>query len=229
MQTVGNLLLVPHIIAGFLSLVLFWLPVMSKKGGVNHRKFGRWYVNCMWVVVVTAAILSLENHLQGNNVLAAFLAYLALITAKPLWIGSTILRNKHDSDQRYRFQTIGVNALLVASGMALIIYGMVLEDHRTAFLMYAFGGLGLSHVFGLVRLIRQPIQNDQWLRHHIVGMCTSGIAAHTAFLVIGMTRFTAEILIGYWALVPWIVPTIVGAIGIRIAVQAFRRKGLIPV
>ncbi len=94
MQTLIQLLLYTHILAGFLSLVFFIMPLIYRKGGKQHVKTGKLYVGSMWVVVVTAALLSLKNVIIGQPVMAAFLGFLALITANTLYLGIAALRQK---------------------------------------------------------------------------------------------------------------------------------------
>jgi len=43
-----------HIPCGFLSLILFWIPVGVKKGSPLHRKVGKLYYLTMWIVVITS-------------------------------------------------------------------------------------------------------------------------------------------------------------------------------
>ena len=42
-----------HITTGACGLIAFWVPVAGRKGGKNHRRFGRWFVNALlfpWIV-----------------------------------------------------------------------------------------------------------------------------------------------------------------------------------
>lgn len=228
MELVKALLLALHVGAGILSLLLFWVPVFTRKGGGKHRKAGKFYVYCMWVIVVTAIGLSVKNFFQGNAVMAIFLGFLSLITAKPLWVGVAILKNKRFISRNRLWGMLCFNGTVVCAGIALIVYGLTLPDSGTAWLIFAFGALGISNVFEMSALVRGASQNEQWLRHHIISLCASGIAAHTAFLVIGTARISSEYLLGYWALVPWLAPTLIGIFGIRIAVNSYRKKGMIP-
>ncbi|MEM9270712.1 MAG: hypothetical protein AAGA78_17465, partial [Pseudomonadota bacterium] len=61
----------------------------------------------------------------------------------------------------------------------------------------------------------------------IVGMCTSAIAAYTAFFVFGANQFFEELLPGYWAILPWIAPTFVGTTGIVYSLRYYRKKRMI--
>ena len=41
-------------------------------------------------------------------------------------------------------------------------------------------------------------------------MLVSGIAAYTAFFAFGGRVFFESLLTGYWAVLPWVAPTIIG-------------------
>ena len=33
---------ISHLVAGAIALILFWVPALTRKGGVVHRRAGRW-------------------------------------------------------------------------------------------------------------------------------------------------------------------------------------------
>lgn len=219
MEFFETALLFVHIVAGFGSLVLFWVPVWTRKGGINHRRVGRWYVRSMSVVVISAILLSLINLYRGNIGLGVFLGFLALLTAKALWLATSILKNKRDVGLRYRLKLIAFSGLVVGTGIALIAYGIALGGKGLAVYMFIFGGLGLSGIFELISLIRGSFEQEDWIKHHIVGMGGSGIAAHTAFMSFGGSSLITGFFNSYWALVPWMAPTVIGIIAINVAVK----------
>lgn len=94
MQELYSLILKLHVSAGFISLLLFWIPVITEKGGKNHLKMGIWYYRTMWVVVVTAGLLSIINTILGNYTAAVFLGYLTILSEYPLWYSYETLNQK---------------------------------------------------------------------------------------------------------------------------------------
>jgi hypothetical protein len=48
-----------HVIAGFIGLVLFWIPVFAKKGGRLHIRAGRAFVWCAYWVSITGLVASI--------------------------------------------------------------------------------------------------------------------------------------------------------------------------
>lgn len=219
-QIVTAVFLYTHIAAGLAALILFWVPIFTRKGGINHRRVGRWYVNAMWVVVTSAILLCIKNLFIANYLQVIFLGFLALITVRPLWSGISILKSKPALDSRHQLIDRSLLVLIVLAGVVLVCLGFVLSGQAMSNIIFVFGVLGLSNVFELIRSFKK---NDQvaWLRAHIYCLCVTGIASHTAFLVFGAASFIAQIFASHWAMLPWFLPTIIGVIGIAIANRRF--------
>ncbi len=213
-----------HITAGSLSLILFWVPVLVKKGGLNHRKIGSIYVKLMWLVVISAALMSVINLFSGRIVQAIFLGFLALLTAKPLWLGIAVLKQKKEPSLEFQRIALALNSVLLACGLAMIAYGLSLRGETVAYLMIAFGGLGMLGLRDMVATIRSKHESSDWLRGHIRDMIIGGIAAHTAFFAFGASQFTESIFTDNWVTIPWLAPTVIGTAGIFYATAKFVRK-----
>lgn len=212
-----------HIAAGFSSLLIFWVPVVTQKGGKTHRLSGKAYVWLMWIVVGTAALLSIKNAWIGKHSMAAFLGFISLITANALWYAVAILRNKRQQSLLYRAIRRTLSLVIVLAALALITYGFALQGRGSAVLMFIFGGLGLTEVPVLLRQWQSNPAPTNWLKEHVIGICSSGIAAYTAFFVFGGNQFFSSVLPGYWAVIPWVAPGLVGTFGIRHAVRRFAK------
>lgn len=48
-----------HIIAGFTALLVFWIPVVTKKGGKAHVRSGWVYVWAMGAVAISALVMGI--------------------------------------------------------------------------------------------------------------------------------------------------------------------------
>ena len=215
MDRVFDGLLAIHIAFGILSIACFWVPMLARKGGQLHRQAGKAYVLFMWVVVVSAALLSSIRLTQGHYVIAAFLGYLSLITAHPLWYGTAILRYKQQVPLRLLAIRRGLNLAIFIGGLGLVIWSLLLQVQNEAVLLLIFGLLGLT----AFSVVRQPLTQAQaeasWIREHIDGMISTSIAAYTAFFAFGGRRLLAAFLTDYWMVLPWVLPTILGTIAIR--------------
>lgn len=216
-----------HVAFGFAGLALFWVPTLLKKGGKWHRWSGKAYVVSMWVVVATSALLSIKNVFVGNYDKAAFLGFIALITANPLWYGMAILKQKRQFSSAFLSLHLMLDLVVAIYSLLLILYGTVMQKQGVSILMVVFGVLGLTVVPSLVRRLKGTQGETDRIRGHIIGLMTTGVAAYTAFFVFGGYTWMQELLPGNWGIVLWVGPGVIGAIGITYSVKYYRRKGLV--
>lgn len=207
-----------HIALGSLSLVAFWAPVFTAKGKKAHRQAGFVYVVAMWGVVVTAAFLSINNYLAGRINIALFLGFLSVLSANPLWHGIAILKNKRKRSIKYQRLHTSFNLIQFLFGAFLLVYGAFFVTEGINVLMLFFGFLGVTSISDLRKQwkARGNSQGLDWYREHYAGMIASGIAAYTAFFAFGGRQFFADLLPGYWQVLPWILPTIIGVTAMRL-------------
>jgi len=227
MEWIFKALLFVHIAAGFTSLALFWIPVFTPKGRKYHRLVGKMYVWFMWAVTLTAAILSVKNLVIGETFKAAFLGFIAIITANPLWYGIAILKNKQGLSKGFRMGHLAFSIIIVLTGFMLIGYGISLNGEGSAVLMLIFGGLALTDIPQVIKALKKAPMQVDWLKKHIIGMCTSAIAAYTAFLVFGANEFLQSFLPGYLGVLPWVAPGVIGTFAIFYTIGYYRKKGVI--
>lgn len=219
-----------HLVAGVLALALFWVPALTRKGGPVHRRAGRAYVWAMGLVVATAIPLAVAFFVNGNWMLATFLAQLAVITFTALWAGRRVLAIKHDPALfRTRFH-VGVAILNLVSAVAvLIVAWTVAPPGFFRVLFTVFGVIGLSAVWDTYRFFRQlPTDRRWWWYEHMGGMIGTGIAAHTAFGAIGVQRLFPELALGPWGLIPWVGPSILGTVALVLLTRHYRKKFQAP-
>ncbi len=55
-------------------------------------------------------------------------------------------------------------------------------------------------------------------------MIVSGIAAYTAFFAFGARNYMASLLSDDWQILPWVLPTILGVIAIRVLLPRYGGK-----
>jgi hypothetical protein len=202
-----------HIPFGIISLILFWIPVSVKKGSSLHRKVGWYYYQSMWVVLITAILLSVCNTIIGNYLAALYLGYLSVITAYPLWYSYEILKQKKEWSNRYFMIRKIFVTVLFTSGLGMILLGSIKYHFLGMGTMMAFFGL-LALPAGRDILMSKVIamNREKKLRMHIQGTIISGIAAYTAFFAFGGSRIMVGMLHMHqqWMMIPWIAPTLLG-------------------
>lgn len=235
-------LLLLHVAGGFVALVLLWVPLFSRKGGRLHRSTGKVYAVAMLVVVVTALAVAaisaidpvaldaaaatlvgepLADYIARRRMVAAFLGYLALITAASGWHGLGALRYKRDPREMRSPATLALFGAAVAAGVAIFVLG-ALQGSMIFMGLSAIGPfVGLSGF----RYVSNPARGPrEWWFAHMGGMIGTGIAANTAFLVFGANRLMPFELEGWLAVVPWLLPTLVGVPAIQLLDRKYRRR-----
>jgi len=216
MEQIIQYLLYVHVAAGVVSLIAFWAPVFTAKGKLAHRRIGWVYICTMWVVVITAAVLSVHNLYIGRLYIGLFLGFLSLLSGNPLWQGIAVLKNKRVLTPSYKIIRDVLQVSLVLFGGFLFVYGSFYVMDGVRYLMIFFGVIGLTSVRDLYQQRKQADLPPDWYKEHYRGMIISGIAAYTAFFAFGGRQFFSDLLPGMWQILPWVLPTFIGVTAMRI-------------
>lgn len=204
MNAVATSVLLVHMFVGTLALAAGPVAMWSPKGGKVHRLAGNIYVCAMVVIAATGAILALKIN-------SIFMLSIAVLSFYLTYTGYRALGRKQSHKGSW-FNSLdwAVTLLAFAFGLGLIVRGF--GDVLSLF----FGMLTCSlSVITLRRLNRKRGKHD-WLYDHITGMCGSYIATFTAFALVNM-RFLPPVLL-------WILPTVVGTIGITLTITFYRKR-----
>jgi uncharacterized membrane protein len=219
-MTIANVALAIHVAAGTVSLAVFWLPLVTKKGGRLHRRAGWVYVVATAVLAASAWVVSGARLLDAdprNDPTAIFLVYIGLLTATSAHLGVRALQTKRRTGPHRGVVDLLLPALLAAGGLAVGAYGA----SRGAALYLVFAALGVA--LGSIELrfwLRAPATRIEYLMQHIGGMGGSCIATVTAFLVVNANRFG----LGTFNLVVWVAPGVLGGVGIALWQRAYRKR-----
>lgn len=222
MKAIHDIFLWIHIPAGTISLILFWIPVIVKKGSNTHKKVGKAYYWCMWIVQLTAAILSINIVFLGNYTMATFLGFLAILTAYPLWYSYEILQQKKVWSDRYFNNRKAFAWVLSMASICMIVGAAIMKFQEQGILMLFFGLLGIPAIKDALMTKETAMAKESRIKMHVQGTIISGIAAYTAFLSFGGRHLFREILPGYWQILPWIAPTIIGITVIRFMKKKYK-------
>jgi len=229
-----------HVIFGFLGLAAFWVPILTRKGGKHHRRFGRVFRYSAMVVITAAGIsvtlnllrLLLAGQSPAQNpsgwAFLVFLGYLALVTGVMLSHGLAVLAAKRDLRQLntgYRH----LIAWLSIAGSVFIVGWALYWQPPNAVLLYALSPLGIANGVGMLKLYQMPPDDPKtWLYEHLGAMLGTGIAFHTAFAVFGVNRLLQFELPGMLMVIPWLLPAALGIPASMLWKRHYRRKALMP-
>lgn len=225
-----------HIVAGFVGLVAFWVPIFAKKGAANHKRFGKVFVNAGWVVVASAAIASLINiavalghdltPTQFHNIIGVrvFLLYLALVVGTQLYYGVLVFAEKKDQTKHATRFNYGLSYALTGASVVVIAYALIWKPGAWIVLL-ALSPIGFLVSSGMRSYMGARIRSKrQWWYEHMGTFLTCGIAFHTAFAVFGAARLFSVAFEGPFAIIPWIAPALIGVPGAMIWEAHYRKK-----
>ncbi len=237
-----------HIGAGALGLLCFWIPIFAKKGGRLHLAAGRFFVrlaiviaataivSCSWGLIAPVSFSGITRDLSTDEVelLSANIRFLfALLGMLTTWFVASLQvglravktrRNQSDlGDARTRtFVMISILASLLAALFGA--YQYALSGQTRYFALIGLGTLGVFEGRKTLRILGKDRHGPMdWWYLHMDSMIGLGIAFHTAFFVFGASRIWGS-LPGLWAIVPWVVPTLIGATATHLWTNYYRRK-----
>jgi hypothetical protein len=179
------------------------------------------FVVGMTTVTLTALLLAAIRFFtdpspRGRNA-SVFLFYVAILTGAAVSTGLRVLRAKRRTSPHRNPWDVGVSALLVASALAMLVFGAT----RRQPLFIAFAAVGLFTGGGQLRYwLRSPNDAMHWWFEHMTSMLASCIAATTAFLVVNAGRLGFET----FSIVVWLAPSVIGLPAIVIWVSSYRRR-----
>ncbi len=224
-----------HIVAGSIGLLAFWAPVFSRKGGRRHRRYGRVFAWSAYAVVGSAlmavSVQVLVARMEGVEVANAadeyaflfFLGYLALVTGIIVRHGLAVLADKRDLRAMNRPLDKGLAASAIAASLALIGFALY-YDPGNRIVLLALSPVGITSGYGILRAISgRRTERTPWIHEHLEAMLGAGIAYHTAFAVFGSGRLFDVALDGPLAVVPWVLPAVIGVPAIAIWTRRYRR------
>jgi len=209
-----------HIATGTTGAVAFWVPVVGRKGGVNHRRWGRVFTYAMLATggfAVCMSILTLIDpigthpHLVGmfdavfiRAIFGWLMLHMGCLTINLAWYGFLCVRNKRDRDANRTPLNLALQGVLLASAINCAVQGWLSGQY----LMIGLSLVGIATVWTNMNFLygANPGAMD-WLKEHIKALIGAGISVYTAFLAFGSVRLVPAL-----ALNPlmWAVPLVVG-------------------
>lgn len=218
-----HLFVIAHIVTGSVGLVTFWIPVLSRKGSLVHRRAGVVFTRCMLatgaiaVAISTCTILApIETHPHlathpdfgdADTIRGIFgwmMIYLAILTVNLAWYGWLCIRNKRQHVENREWRNVALQVLLLIACTNCLIHGYLIGQP----LMMGISLVGFATVATNVRFMynSRPGPKD-WLLEHIKALVGAGISVYTAFFAFGAVRLLPEAALtaGLWS-----VPLVVG-------------------
>jgi uncharacterized membrane protein len=202
-----------HVTAGFTALVVAPVAMLTAKGGITHRRWGKVYYYAMVVVAASAVVLGL---LRPN----LFLTLLAVFSFYTAFSGYRALARKRPDAARRDVVAWAVAIVTLATSATMIVLGLVAPSdawRRIGVVAVVLGSVGVTlAATDLAALSRPPADRMAWWYAHMGRMLGSYVAAVTAFSVVNLTvlPLTAR----------WLWPTIIGTPLITVWITYYKRR-----
>jgi uncharacterized membrane protein len=204
-----RLVLSAHIVFGTVALIIAPLAMITVKGGLWHRRWGKIYFWAMAGVALSAAVMCWLRSGLFLFLIAIFSFYLALT-------GYSVLRRKRPEDKAGAIDWCAALAVLLA-GAGLIASGALATDEGERRVRIVFGVIALLLGGSDIRsFFRPPMRDRAWWFSHMTRFIGAYVATVTAFSVINL-RFLPYM----WC---WLWPTALGVIGIVLWRRYYARK-----
>ena len=234
-----------HVAFGACALLLFWVPVFTRKGNTDHKRFGRIFTSAMYMVSMSGATMSsldlitplavhaatltpgspeavqAASQVRGPAMFLLSLSVLVFTSTRQGWLA---IVHKADRQPLRQPLHLGLCGLLIAVGVCLFITGMVYDS----ILYMVFAVLEIVSGFGRLRyILKAELEPKEWWIEHLNGLIGSGIGAYTAFFVFGGSRLLAGLFGNAFddaSIFLWIAPGVIGSIAITMLTRKYRAR-----
>jgi len=203
-----------HILAGTVALFVAPGALLTVKGGLAHRRWGKIYFWAMTVVAVTALGVGYWRSRVFLVLVAVFSFYAALSGYRVLY------RKRPELGQGATAFDWTAAVLTLAASSALIVMGILQPSPTWRQLRNVAMVLGTIGLFLAGRdvwaFVKPPKDRNAWWFHHMTSMLASYIAVVTAFSVVNFTFLPVT--------AKWLWPTIIGTPAIFIWVTYYKTR-----
>jgi len=230
-----KLLVAAHIGTGTTGALAFWVPILGRKGGADHRRWGRIFAFAMmatgfWAICMSLLTITmpLRTHpqLAGRfdtdfirGIFGWLMLHMGILTINLAWYGWLCIRNRRDHAKNLEWRNLTLQAAILIAAVNLAVQGWLI--HLPLMIGASFVGLatGATNLWFLYKPRRAP---QDWLKEHIKGFVGAGISVYTAFMAFGSVRIFPAL-----ALHPamWSIPLVVGVSLIIYHQQKIGRAG----
>jgi hypothetical protein len=229
-----------HIVTGSIGAIAFWVPVIGRKGGVNHKRWGKVFTICMLATGSFAVCMSLltlyepmgtHPHLEGmfeapfiRGIFGWLMLHMGILTINLAWYGWLCVQNRRDHEKNLTRFNVALQFILIVAAVNSAVQGLIIGQ----FLMIGLTVVGLATAGTNLRFLYKPVRGEKdWLDEHIKALVGAGISVYTAFFAFGSVRIMPEVALNP---VLWSIPLVTGIALIiyhqrKVAVQTRARRG----
>jgi hypothetical protein len=206
-----------HIATGAVGILSFWVPVLSLKGGINHRKWGRVF-NYMMLATGTIAIAistctlldpvgthpHIEDAVMVKGIFGWMMLYLAILTISLAWHGWIVVLNKHNHDANKDWRNLFLQIAVIIAALNCAWQGYAINQPLMMGISVIGIASGLTNLFFLYKPTRSSYS---YMFEHIKALVGAGISVYTAFFAFGAVRLMPELALNP---ILWAIPLVTG-------------------
>lgn len=231
-STIHYILIVAHVTLALVALIAGPIPMIVRKGGINHQRVGKVY---MWSMIISLLLAIALLFFRFN----VFLAGITALSLNGVVTGVRALHRKRAQQNNFVWFDTSFAILALLSGVALLVFGILTGIGISSSWIPSGGesaGGGnvvltiLPMIFGFVivtdamkdlRSLRVPsTDRNWWWYYHMERMLGSYIALATALAVqqVG-PRLPDSVM---W--ISWIAPSAIGSPLIAVWIKNYRKE-----
>lgn len=172
-----------HYLVGALALGLYWVPLLTAKGGRRHRRFGGWALDALMAVVVSVGALIFTRTAPFDPAWVVQFTYLSACVLTVAWLARAALRHKGQPETLQRSRILRImGPVLAVMALVVLAAGLTQGDPVAAVLSW----VGLFYGGMLIRFttLRAPLHPKWALSWHLTATCGLFTAVHGTLLAI---------------------------------------------
>ena len=217
-----HILVVAHIATGVIGAITFWVPILGRKGGADHRKWGRVFTWCMLATGTLAIGLSiltlidpmgthpqLEGMFDAIFIRAIFgwlMLHMGILTVNLAWYGWLCVLNRRDHAANRTPLNLALQAAVIVAALNCAAQGVLAGQYLMVGLAVVGVATGVTNLVFILGTSPPPLI---WQKEHLKGFVGCGISVYTAFFAFGSVRILPELALHP---VMWAVPLTVGVL-----------------
>lgn len=215
-----RILIALHITTGATGAISFWIPVIGRKGGANHRRWGKIFTRVLLATGSFAICMSLltlidplttHPHLAGQfdaefirGIFGWMMLYLGVLTLNLVWYGWHCAIHRNDRPALREWRNLSLQPLLLIAAANCAWQGWLID--QALMIAIAFVGFATAAT-NLWFLYKPKLSAVDWQKEHLKALVGGGISVYTAFMAFGSVRILPELALNPFM---WMIPLTIG-------------------
>jgi hypothetical protein len=213
-------LIAAHIATGATGALSFWVPVIGRKGGVNHKKWGKVFTIALLAtgsIAIAMSLMTLADpigthpHLQDKfdaafirGIFGWMMLHVGILTINLAWYGWLCVKNRRNLAANRTPLNLALQYLVMAAAVNCAWQGWRIDQPLMMAISVVGVATGLTNLVYLYHPRPRPLD---WQKEHLKALVGAGISVYTAFMAFGSVRIFPSM-----ALHPamWAIPLSVG-------------------